>query len=94
VIQPQVTIDASGLICPLPVIELARRARDLPAGTVIAVLADDPAAAVDIPAWCRLRGHIFLGTDTETAAGPPAAGAEPPPRPAIRYRVQLVGDRS
>jgi tRNA 2-thiouridine synthesizing protein A len=35
----------------------------VPVGTVLAVLADDPAAAADIPAWCRLRGQQYLGSD-------------------------------
>jgi len=50
-------LDARGLKCPLPVIRLARLARDLPAGTTLHVLADDPAAESDIPAWTRMRGH-------------------------------------
>lgn len=50
-------LDARGLLCPLPVIRLARLARDLPTGTVVLVLADDPAAESDIPAWARMRGH-------------------------------------
>ena len=50
-------LDARGLKCPLPVIRLARLARDLPAGTTLHVLADDPAAEADIPAWTRMRGH-------------------------------------
>jgi len=31
-------------------------------GTVLRVYADDPAAAVDIPAWCRLREQEFVGS--------------------------------
>lgn len=50
-------VDARGLRCPLPVIRLAARARDLPAGTEVAVLATDPAARYDVPAWARMRGH-------------------------------------
>jgi tRNA 2-thiouridine synthesizing protein A len=57
-----IVVDALGKRCPLPVIMLARRAADLPAGTEIAVLADDPAAAIDIPAWCRMKGHTFVAT--------------------------------
>ena len=49
--------------CPLPVIALARLAADLPAGSRIEVLADDPAARADIPAWCRLKGHTVSQTD-------------------------------
>lgn len=50
-------LDARGLKCPLPVIQLARLARELPSGTVLLALADDPAAEADIPAWTRMRGH-------------------------------------
>ncbi|UAC02297.1 sulfurtransferase TusA family protein [Dactylosporangium vinaceum] len=42
---------------------LARLAAQQGAGTVITVLADDPAAAVDIPAWCRMKGHTFVATE-------------------------------
>lgn len=61
-------VDSRGRRCPLPVIDLAKAIRDLPAGEVVTVLADDPAAATDIPAWCRLRGHIFEGAETVDGA--------------------------
>jgi tRNA 2-thiouridine synthesizing protein A len=54
-------LDCRGMRCPLPVIELARRITDVPVGQVVAAIADDPAAAADVPAWCRLRGHSYLG---------------------------------
>ena len=56
-----VVLDCRGQRCPLPVITLARAIPDVPVGDTIRVLADDPAAAVDIPAWCRMRGHTFIG---------------------------------
>ncbi|HEX6500530.1 MAG TPA: sulfurtransferase TusA family protein [Micromonosporaceae bacterium] len=56
-----VLLDCRGQRCPLPVIALARRLPELPVGAVLRVLADDPAAATDIPAWCRMRGHGYLG---------------------------------
>ena len=58
-------LDCRGKRCPLPVIELARRIADVEIGSVLRVLADDPAAAVDIPAWCRLRGQEFVGAVDE-----------------------------
>ncbi len=62
---PTLVVDALGQRCPLPVIALARRIHEVAVGEVIAVLADDPAAEHDIPAWCRLRGHAFLGRDNQ-----------------------------
>ena len=55
-------LDCRGQRCPLPVITMAKRLAELPVGSRLRVLADDPAAATDIPAWCRLRGHEYLGT--------------------------------
>jgi len=55
-------LDCRGQRCPLPVIALAKRLPQLPAGGVLRVLADDPAAANDIPAWCRLRSQDFIGS--------------------------------
>ncbi|MEU6024478.1 sulfurtransferase TusA family protein [Micromonospora sp. NPDC047134] len=60
--EPDEVLDCLGQRCPLPVIALARRLPQLPVGAVLRVLADDPAAAVDIPAWCRMRDQEFLGT--------------------------------
>jgi tRNA 2-thiouridine synthesizing protein A len=54
---PLITIDALGRKCPIPIIMLAAQIRDVPVGSVIAVLADDPAAYSDIPAWCGLKSH-------------------------------------
>ncbi|MEH1129935.1 sulfurtransferase TusA family protein [Micromonospora sp. CPCC 206061] len=57
-------LDCLGQRCPLPVIALARRLPGVPVGEVVRVLADDPAAANDIPAWCRMRGQEYVGTVT------------------------------
>jgi tRNA 2-thiouridine synthesizing protein A len=53
--------------CPLPVIKLAQRLPALAVGEVVRVLADDPAAASDIPAWCRMRGQEYLGSPAADA---------------------------
>jgi len=64
--EAAVTVDATGLLCPVPVIELARRVGDVAVGETIALLTDDPAAAADVPAWCRLRAHTYLGAHSVT----------------------------
>lgn len=60
---PELTLDCRGMRCPLPVIHLARRIGEVPVGGTVRVLADDPAAKNDIPAWCRMKSHEFLGAD-------------------------------
>ena len=51
------TVDALGKPCPVPVIELARAVADLPVGGGLVLLSDDPGAKVDVPVWCRMKGH-------------------------------------
>lgn len=57
-----VELDCRGQRCPLPVIALAKQIPQVAVGEVVRVLADDPAAALDIPAWCRMRAQEFLGS--------------------------------
>jgi TusA-related sulfurtransferase len=60
---PELVLDAIGRRCPLPVIDLAKQISEVSVGAVIAIVSDDPAAATDIPAWCRMRGHDYVGTE-------------------------------
>ena len=57
---PMIVIDALGRKCPIPIIMLAERIREVPIGETIAVLADDPAAKTDVPAWCTMKSHEFV----------------------------------
>jgi tRNA 2-thiouridine synthesizing protein A len=59
--QPAVTIvDARGLRCPLPVLRLAAAARGAPPGSRFDLIADDAAAATDVPAFVREHGWAAL----------------------------------
>jgi tRNA 2-thiouridine synthesizing protein A len=60
-----IEINCLGQLCPLPVIALAKRIRTAEVGEVLRVLADDPAAANDIPAWCRMKQQEYLGSPDE-----------------------------
>ncbi|GIH08792.1 hypothetical protein Rhe02_68590 [Rhizocola hellebori] len=60
-------LNCLGQRCPLPVIALAKKLPTVAIGDIVRVLADDPAAAVDIPAWCRMRGQEFLGSPAPAA---------------------------
>ena len=59
--EPDLELDCRGTRCPVPVIRLAQRIAEVPVGGVVAVVADDPAARPDIPAWCRMRGQEYVG---------------------------------
>jgi len=57
---PATEWDAGDLACGDLVMELRSRLRRLPPGTAIRVTASDPAAPLDLPAWCRLTGNHLL----------------------------------
>lgn len=68
-------VEARGVLCPVPIIRLARAARSLPPGSILELLSDDPAAAHDVPAWCRLRGHTLLSESTYDETAPAGHGS-------------------
>ncbi|WP_136519752.1 sulfurtransferase TusA family protein [Cellulomonas telluris] len=56
-------VDARRLRCPAPVLRAAAASRTLPPGSLLRVRATDPAAAVDLPAWARMRGHALVSVE-------------------------------
>ena len=60
-------VDATGLLCPLPVLKLRKRLAALAAGDTIVLQADDPAAIVDVPHFCAEAGHDLIGTEDQGA---------------------------
>ena len=58
-------LDALGLLCPLPVLKARKRLGALEPGQVLRMLADDPAAVVDVPHYCAESGNVLLEMKTE-----------------------------
>ena len=53
------TVDARGLLCPLPLAMARRRMADLADGETLVVLATDREAAIDLAAWAADEGHAY-----------------------------------
>ncbi|MER5622155.1 sulfurtransferase TusA family protein [Streptosporangium sp. NPDC002544] len=56
-----VVLDGGDARCVLLLTRLARLITELRPGSVVHVIATDPAAPLDLPAWCHLTGHLHLG---------------------------------
>ncbi|SFE68470.1 tRNA 2-thiouridine synthesizing protein A [Actinoplanes philippinensis] len=54
-------LDGGDRRCVLLLIELRKLIATLPPGAVVHLKATDPAAPLDLPAWCHLTGHDYLG---------------------------------
>ncbi|EEX10917.1 sulfurtransferase TusA [Ruegeria lacuscaerulensis ITI-1157] len=61
--QETETLDALGLLCPLPVLKARKKLKSMPAGSVLRLLADDPAAVVDVPHFCAEAGHELIAQE-------------------------------
>jgi len=59
-VMNRVTLDARNLVSPLPIIRTQEKVEQLDHGDELEVLCTDPGALRDIPAWCRIHGHIVL----------------------------------
>jgi tRNA 2-thiouridine synthesizing protein A len=72
-----VVLDGGDRRCVLLLIELRKLIATQAPGTVIHLIATDPAAPLDLPAWCHLTGHVYRG---------PVPGDRP------TYAVEVVTD--
>lgn len=54
-------LDGGDLGCARLLLLLRHRAASLPDGDVVHLVTTDPVAPIDLPAWCRMTGHTYLG---------------------------------
>jgi len=57
---PALSLDLRGLLCPLPVLRLAKALRGLPEGAVVEIRATDRASWIDVPHFCAQSGHSLV----------------------------------
>ena len=58
--EKNATLDCRGLSCPMPIVKLAQKIKELQPGQVLELLADDSGAKDDVPAWCKRTGNELL----------------------------------
>lgn len=59
------TIDAKGKKCPMPVLLTAKGIKQIESGQIMLVEATDGGSRSDIPAWAKDTGHEVLETSDE-----------------------------
>lgn len=59
-------LDATGLMCPLPLLRLKKALQSLQGGQVVRVLATDPASVLDFGVFLEQAGHEMLERSEET----------------------------
>ena len=59
------TVDTVGKFCPVPIIEASNKIKELKVGETVTVISDDEGIKNDMPNWCKLTGHEYLGMDED-----------------------------
>ncbi len=59
------TIDAKGKKCPMPVLLTSKGIKQIESGQIMLVEATDGGSRSDIPAWAKDTGHELLETSDE-----------------------------
>ena len=61
-------LDAQGLMCPMPIVKLAKEVKTMDKGQILHLIADDEGAKEDIPAWCSRTGNKLMKSAQEGKA--------------------------
>ncbi|RJQ43240.1 MAG: Rrf2 family transcriptional regulator [Gaiellales bacterium] len=62
-LAPDDKLDCIGVACPMPIVKISQKMRELRPGGILEVWADDEGAKADIPAWCIGSGNEFIGRE-------------------------------
>jgi tRNA 2-thiouridine synthesizing protein A len=63
--KPDVTLDNSGLACPIPIIKTKKAIDGMQVGQVLKMIATDPGSVSDVQAWVNKTGHELLKQEQE-----------------------------
>lgn len=63
--QADEVLDCYGLLCPMPIIQTAKKIKELEVGQVLEVVSTDAGIKEDMPAWCRQTGQEYLGLEED-----------------------------
>ena len=61
--EPDAEWNAGDLGCGDLVLELMMRMKTMTPGQLLKLVALDPGAPADIPAWCRMTGHTLINQE-------------------------------
>jgi tRNA 2-thiouridine synthesizing protein A len=62
---PIKSLDLKGLLCPMPIIKVARAIKDIGMGETLEAFATDPGVMADFPAWCRSTGNELVSLEKQ-----------------------------
>lgn len=67
--QFDLQIDASGQLCPQPLLQAKQALNQLKKGQIVKILTTDPAAVIDFKAFAAVSGHLLLHYEERAEGG-------------------------
>ena len=64
-LKADLVLDLKGLMCPIPVVKIAKAVKEVPVGGLIEATASDPGVLADIPAWAKSTGNEMVKFEKE-----------------------------
>ena len=64
-VNVDVEVDAKGMYCPMPIVKLKKATKTMEPGQVLKLIATDPGAKRDVPAWANKTGAEILSSNEE-----------------------------
>ena len=59
------TLDCRGLACPMPLVNIQKRMKDMEPGDEMDFIADDSSCVQDVPAWCGVTGNEVVSLENK-----------------------------
>ncbi len=53
-------LDCKGMMCPMPIVQLAKKMRAMKVGDELELLSDDVGSREDVPSWCQRTGNQLV----------------------------------
>ena len=78
-------LDTRDMLCPIPVLKARKALKGMEPGTMLDLLATDPKARQDVPAFCEATGHRLILVEEVRHAAPTSDGD-----PVVLYRIEKV----
>lgn len=60
-----VTLDCTGLNCPIPILRLSKAVKNLKTGERLEMIATDPGSVKDVQAWSKQTGNTLVESHQE-----------------------------
>jgi len=57
------TLDAKGLLCPMPIVKLSKLVREMVPNEVVILEATDPGSIPDVTAWAKQTGNQLVAQE-------------------------------